>query len=52
MVTLQYKNNTGEYVDCGTFNHDRIAWMSLGGDDYGYRTIDENGDVITDKTTG
>lgn len=27
-----------------------IAWVSLGGDDYNYRTIDENGNVLTDKS--
>jgi hypothetical protein len=49
MITLQYFNGS-VWVDCGNFGHDRIAWVSLGGDDYNYRTIDEDGKVITDKS--
>ena len=49
MIKLQYFNGT-DWVDCGRFGHDCLAWISLGGDDFNYRTIDENGEVITDKS--
>ena len=49
MVTLQYQNGP-EWIDCGQFHSEAIAWMSLGGDDFGYRTIDADGLCLTDKT--
>jgi len=49
MITLQYFNGNG-WVDCGSFGNERIAWLSLGGDDLNYRTVDEDGNVLTDKS--
>ncbi len=49
MIKLQY-NNGNEWVDCGEFHNEIIAWMSLGGDDLNYRTIDSDGVVLTDKS--
>jgi len=49
MVTLQYFNGI-EWVEWGKFGHDRMAWISLGGDDFNYRTIDSGGNVVTDKS--
>lgn len=50
MVTLQHFNGT-EWVDCGEFHNEKIAWISLGGDDYNYRTVDKNTfQVLTDKS--
>jgi len=51
MIILQYFNGE-KWIYCGEFCHDWIAWMSLGGDDFNYRTIDENGVVVTDKSGG
>lgn len=49
MTTLQYWDGT-KWLNTGTWNNERMAWASLGGDDYGYRTIDEDGNVLTDKS--
>jgi expansin (peptidoglycan-binding protein) len=49
MIYLQYFDGT-DWIDCGTFHHEDFAWISLGGDDSGYRTVDENGKVLTDKS--
>ena len=49
MIRLQYLSN-GNWIDCGEFNNERIAWMTLGGDNLNYRTIDENGVVLTDNS--
>ncbi len=48
MVTLQYFDGT-KFVDCGTFNHEWMAWVSLGGDNINYRTVDSTGKVLTSK---
>jgi len=49
MITLEYFNGT-EWVHAGRFNNEWMAWVSLGGDNYNYRTADENGKVLTDKS--
>ena len=49
MIKLQYLSN-GNWIDCGEFGNETIAWIGLGGDDANYRTIDANGDVMTDKS--
>lgn len=50
MITLQYFNGK-EWIDCGNFINEQIAWISLGGDDYNYRTVHkESGEVLTDKS--
>ena len=49
MVKLQFFNGS-EWIDCGEFNSEFIAWLSLGGDDADYRTIDHLGLVLTDKS--
>jgi expansin (peptidoglycan-binding protein) len=49
MVKLQYFNGK-KWIDCGEFHNERIAWISLGSDNLNYRTIDENGAVLTDKS--
>lgn len=50
MIKLQY-NNGHQWIDCGEFYNENIAWMSLGGDDLNYRTIDLTGKVLTDKSS-
>lgn len=48
-VTLEYWNGK-EFVNCGDFFSEQIAWISLGGDDINYRTIDKNTKkVLTSK---
>lgn len=49
MIELQYFNGT-EWTTVSTWANEWMAWVSLGGDDYNYRTIDENGKVLTDKS--
>ena len=49
MIELQYFNGT-EWITVSTWANEWMAWVSLGGDDYNYRTIDENGKVLTDKS--
>ena len=50
MVTLQYFDGA-EWIICGEFHNEQIAWMSLGDDNFGYRTVDKGtGKVLTDKS--
>lgn len=50
-VILQYWNGK-TWQQCGQpFFNERNAWLSLGGDDSNYRTIDSGGNVLTDKRT-
>lgn len=50
MVRLEYFNGKA-WVPCGAFVNEHLAWISLGGDDKNYRTVDENtGKTLTDKT--
>lgn len=51
MIKLQYFTGS-KFIDCGDWHHENLAWVSLGGDDANYRTVDsETGKVLTDKTT-
>ena len=47
-VRLEYWNGV-QWVPCGAFFNERNAWISLGGDDMDYRTLDSAGNVLTDK---
>lgn len=49
MITLEYFNGT-EWVFAGKYGNEHIAWSSLGSDYVGYRTVNENGKVLTDKS--
>ena len=49
MVELQYFDGES-WVKVGEFANENIAWISLGGDDINYRTIDVNENVLTDKS--
>lgn len=49
MIQLQYFNGT-EWIDVSKWHKEESAWLSLGGDDFNYRTIDENGKILTDKS--
>ena len=48
MIELQYFNGT-ELIRVSTWGNEQIAWATVGGDDYNYRTINEDGKVLTDK---
>ena len=50
MIQLQYWNGV-EWTDVGSpFGNEIIAWVSLGGDDINYRTVEvETGRVLTSK---
>ena len=50
MVQIQYWNGS-EWINVGEpWAHEWIAWVSLGGDDVNYRTIEvDTGKVLTDK---
>jgi hypothetical protein len=49
MITLQYFDGN-EWVNVGNWHHEWMAWDSLGGDDFNYRTLDESGMVLTDRS--
>lgn len=50
MIKLEYWNGN-EWVSAGDWPNENIAWISLGGDDVNYRTVDaDTGEVITDKS--
>ena len=49
MITLEYFNGT-EWIEAGKFHNEIIAWISLGSVDINYRTVDENGKVLMDKS--
>lgn len=49
MFELQYLCNN-EWKTVSKWVYEKSAWMSLGDDNYNYRTIDQNGKVITDKS--
>ena len=49
MILLQYHDGKC-WTTTGKWDHEVMAWMSLGGDDVNYRTIDCDGNVLTDKS--
>jgi expansin (peptidoglycan-binding protein) len=50
MVILEYFNGK-EWVFVSRWVAEHLAWISLGGDDYNYRTKDVTGNILTDKST-
>jgi len=49
MVKLEYYNGK-EWIEVDVYNNETIAWVALGGDDFNYRTVDEQGNILTDKS--
>lgn len=49
MIRLEYFNGK-EWVFVQEWVNETLAWVSLGGDDFNYRTVDKNGNVLTDKS--
>lgn len=48
MVSLEYWNGES-WVHVEEWASEELAWVSLGGDNANYRTVDETGKVLTDK---
>lgn len=49
MITLEYWDGK-KWIFCSKWENETFAWISLGGDDFNYRTLDANGNVLTDKS--
>ncbi len=50
MIKLEYFDGD-EWLEVGQFGNENIAWISLGGDDMNYRTVDmDTGKTLTDKS--
>jgi expansin (peptidoglycan-binding protein) len=49
MIKLEYFDGKN-WISCGEFQQERLAWMSLNDDDRNYRTVDATGKVLTDKS--
>ena len=50
MYRLEYWNGK-EWIDCGEWVNETLAWVSLGGDDKNYRTVNvDTGEVMTDNS--
>ena len=51
MIQIEYFDGE-DWIPAGEpWNSESIAWISLGGDDYNYRTVDmATGKVLTDKS--
>lgn len=50
MITLQWWNGMC-WINCaGSFTREASAWISLGDDNYNYRTLDSDGNVLTDNS--
>lgn len=49
MIKLEYFNGS-EWVFVSEWPNEKMAWISLGGDDFNYRTVDKSGSVLTDKS--
>lgn len=49
MIELQYFDGT-KWETVSTWHNEMLAWVSLGDDNFNYRTVDENGKVLTDKS--
>lgn len=49
MITLEYFNGV-KWVFVSNWANEAMAWISLGSDDFNYRTVDQFGNVLTDKS--
>lgn len=47
MITLQYFNGK-EWQTVSEWANEMFAWVSLGTDNFNYRTVDGEGNVLTD----
>ena len=51
MIELQYFDGVN-WITVDTWVNEELAWISLGGDNYNYRTVDKDGNVLTDTSKG
>lgn len=49
MITLQYFNGK-EWQTVSEWANEVFAWVSLGTDNFNYRTVDVEGNVLTDMS--
>lgn len=49
MITLEYFDGK-KWSKVGEYVNENIAWVTLGTDNFNYRTVDENGKVLTDMS--
>jgi expansin (peptidoglycan-binding protein) len=49
MITLQYFNGE-KWLNVSVWRNETLAWWSLGDDNQNYRTIDKDGNTLTDKS--
>jgi len=49
MIRLEYFDGK-KWIFVSEWVNEILAWVSLGGDNLNYRTIDEKGKVLTDKS--
>jgi len=49
MITLEYFNGA-EWVEVDKWYNESLCWVSLGQDNYNYRTVDETGKVLNVST--
>lgn len=47
-IVLEYFNGE-RWMFVSEWNDEKMAWLSLGGDDFNYRTLDSEGNVLTCK---
>lgn len=45
MITLQYFNGK-EWIYCDQWPTEELCWVTLGNDNFNYRTVDESGKVL------
>lgn len=51
MVNIEYFDGSKWVPAGGPFGNEKIAWISLGGDEFNYRTVDSStGEILTDKS--
>lgn len=50
MYRLEYYNGS-EWVLVQEWYNEILAWASLGGDNYNYRIVDKDGNVVKENTT-
>ena len=50
MVSLEYFDGKEWSPSAGPFGNEAMAWISFGGDNSNYRTVDSDGKVLTDKS--
>jgi hypothetical protein len=50
MYALEYYNGK-QWMHCKDWSSAELAWSSLGGDNYNYRVVDVDGNILYSNTT-